>query len=284
MKSVAMKLALQTYSLHLAFGRHSDCTHYPTKLTLEECLGKARAWGFAGVQIDPYHLKTDTIEYGKSLRRLAEQEGLFLELGCEGFASTHLRHQLRFAEALGARFIRVFDVVKPRPKDQEHIQRHLNFISQEVESLIPELEKMEITLGWENHADYTTSEQLLVLQRLNHPRFRACLDIGNSMLFLEPPLATVERLAPFAGGVHLKDYAVTGTTFGLKFYGTALGAGMIPLEGVLEIIKRETMLPHLVYEQSIEPVSDNPAQAIQKEEDFLVQSLAFARTHLGLEI
>jgi sugar phosphate isomerase/epimerase len=279
-----MKLALQTYSLHLAFGRHPDCAHYPTKLTLEECLRKASAWGFAGVQIDPYHLNTNTVEYGRGLQRLAEQEGLFLELGCEGFASTHLRRQLRFAEALGARFIRVFDVVKPRPKDQEQIQHQLNFIGQEVESLITELEKMDITLGWENHADYTTSEQLLVLQRLNHPRFRACLDIGNSMIFLEQPLETVERLTPFVGGVHLKDYAATGITFGLKFCGTALGSGMIHLESVMEILKRETKLTHLVYEQSIEPASDNPAQAIQKEENILVQSLDYAQKHLGLEI
>jgi sugar phosphate isomerase/epimerase len=279
-----MKLALQTYSLHLAFGRHPDCQHYPIKLTLEDCFKKAKKWGFSGVQIDPTHINDYTENNAKYLRNLADSEGLFLEMGVEGFERNHLGKQLQFAQLLGARFVRIFEVVGPRPNDTAQIERRLDFIHAEIEHVLLDLEKMNIVLGWENHADYSTTEQLAVLKQIDHPNFRTCIDIGNSMMFLEPPLETVKKLIPFAGGVHLKDYAVKGTTFGLKFYGTALGKGIIPLKEILSILKQKTDLLHLVYEQSIEPISNDYREAISHEEKTLVQSLRFAHDELGLEI
>ncbi len=279
-----MKLALQTYSLHLAFGKHPDCQHYPEKITLAECLKKAKNWGFAGVQIDPTHLERYDKNFAHQIRVFAEEEGLFLELGIQGFELNHLLKQIRFAQWLNVHFLRVFDIVRPRPKDLKKVNQQLDFIQREIEKIIPTLEAENIMLGWENHADYSTTEQLTVLKQIDHPNFRACIDIGNSMMFLEPPLETVKKLIPFAGGVHLKDYAVTGTTFGLKFYGTALGKGIIPIKEILSILKQKTDLRHLVYEQSIEPISNDYRKAISHEQETLIQSLKFARSELGLEI
>jgi sugar phosphate isomerase/epimerase len=279
-----LKLALQTYSLHLAFGKHPDCLHYPEKITLTECFKKAKAWGFAGVQIDPMHLERHDENFAQHVRGFAEDEGLFLELGVQGFESNHLSEQIRFAQWLNVHFLRVFDIVRPRPKDIKKLNQQLDFIRREIEKLIPTLEAENIVLGWENHADYSSTEQLTVLKEIDHPNFRACIDIGNSMMFLEPPLETVKKLIPFAGGVHLKDYAAIGTTFGLKFYGTALGNGIIPLKEILSILKQKTDLSHLVYEQSIEPITNDYREAISHEQETLVQSLKFARSELGLEI
>lgn len=279
-----MKLALQTYSLHLAFGKHPDCQHFPVKITLPVCLKKAKKWGFAGVQIDPMHLEGADENYARQIKQIAEEEGLFLELGVQGFEASHLKNQLQLARWLTVHFIRVFDIVRLRPKDLKKVNQQLDFIQREVEKVIPILEAENIVLGWENHADYSTAEQLRILKKIDHPNFRACIDIGNSMMFLEPPMETVKQLTPFAAGVHLKDYAVVGTTFGLKFYGTALGNGIIPLKEILAILKQKANLDHLVYEQSIEPISNDYRKAVSHEEETLVQSLNFARSELGLEI
>jgi len=278
-----MKLLLQTYSLHLAFGRHTDCIHYPKKLTMEECLAKAKKWGFAGVQLDPTHLLHGTREYGEQLKRTACELGLSLELGVCGFEPVQLRKKLLFAQSLGACFIRIFDQ-GPRPRDPNETKKRLDSIRQDVEAIIPDLERTKITLGWENHIDYDTSEQLMVLEEVNHERFRALFDVGNSMAFLEPPLETFRRLKKFIGGVHLKDYAMTGTTFGIKFYGTALGTGVIPLKEMLSVLRNETNLAHLVYEQCIEPKSSDPQESIGFEENTLLKSLRYAKEDLGLEI
>lgn len=279
-----MKLALQTYSLHLAFGKHPDCQHYPDKITLSACLKKAREWGFAGVQIDPMHLEGSDEYYARQIKKIADEEWLFLELGVQGFEASHLEKQIQLARWLNVHFLRVFDVVHPRPKEIEKVNQQLYFIEREIEKIIPILETEKIVLGWENHADYSTAEQIRILKAIDHPNFRACIDIGNSMMFLEPPLETVTKLTPFAGGVHLKDYAVTGTTFGLKFYGTVLANGVIPLKEIINVLKSETNLTHLVYEQSIEPISDDPCKAVLHEEQILEKSLAYARDELGIEI
>jgi len=279
-----LKLALQTYSLHLAFGKHPDCQHYPDKITLPACFKKARDWGFAGVQIDPMHIEQHDKNFVHQVRGIAEEEGLFLELGVQGFELNHLLKQIRFAQLLNVHFLRVFDIVRSRPKDIKKVNQQLDFIRREIEKIIPTLEAENIVLGWENHADYSTIEQLAVLKQIDHPNFRACIDIGNSMMFLEPPLETVKKLLPFAGGVHLKDYAVAGTTFGLKFYGTALGQGIIPLKEILSILKQKTDLSHLVYEQSIEPISNDYQEAVSHEQETLIQSLKFAHNELGLQI
>jgi sugar phosphate isomerase/epimerase len=279
-----LKLALQTYSLHLAFGKHPDCQHFPVKITLPECFKKAKKWGFAGVQIDPMHLEGLDENYARQIKQIADEEGLFLELGVQGFEASHLKIQLQLAQWLNVHFIRVFDTVRPRPKEIEKVNQQLDFIKREIKKIIPDIEAENIVLGWENHADYSTAEQLRILKQIDHPNFRACIDIGNSMMFLEPPLETVTKLAPFAGGVHFKDYAVTGTTYGLKFYGTALGKGVIPLKEIVSILKQKTDLHHLVYEQSIEPISNDYREAISHEQETLIQSLKFVRNQLGLEI
>lgn len=279
-----LKLALQTYSLHLAFGKHPDCQHFPDKITLPACLKKARKWGFAGVQIDPMHLEGSDENYARQIKKIADECGLFLELGVQGFEASHVKQQIQLARWLNVHFIRIFDSVRPRPKDPKKIKQQLYFIQREVEKIVPLLEAENIVLGWENHADYSTVEQLLILKSIDHPNFRACIDIGNSMMFLEPPLETVKKLVPFAGGVHFKDYAITGTTFGLKFYGTALGDGVIPLKEIVNILENKTNLTHLVYEQSIEPISDDPRKAVLYEEQTLKRSLAYARQKLGIDI
>ena len=279
-----MKLALQTYSLHLAFGKHPDCQHYSDKITLPACLKKAKKWGFAGVQIDPMHLEGSGENYARHIKKIADEEGLFLELGVQGFEVSHLKNQFQLARWLNVHFIRIFDTVGPRPKDIKKVNQQLDFIQRETEKIIPILEAENIVLGWENHADYSTAEQLRILKQIDHLNFRACIDIGNSMMFLEPPLETVKKLAPFAGGAHFKDYAVTGTTFGLKFYGTALGTGIIPLKEILNVLNSETNLTHLVYEQSIEPISNDPQEAVLHEELTVMRSLEYARSELGLEV
>jgi len=275
---------MQTYSLHLAFGKHPDCQHFPEKINLAECLKRAKKWGFTGVQIDPVHLEGSDENYTRQIKKNADEEGLFLELGVQGFETSHLKKQIQLAHWLNIHFLRVFDIVRPRPKNLKKVNQQLDFIRGEIEKIIPTLEAENIVLGWENHADYSTTEQLTVLKQIDHPNFRACIDIGNSMMFLEPPLETVIKLLPFAGGVHLKDYAVTGTTFGLKFYGTVLGKGIIPLKKIVSILKQKTDLHQLVYEQSIEPISNDYREAISHEEATLVQSLKFAQSELGLEV
>jgi len=243
-----MRLGLQSFSLHLAFGLHPDSMHYPDKLSLEACLTQARRWGFTAVQIDPIHLTDRSPAYLERVRALAGDLGLVLELGILGFELPALRDELQVASALGARFVRTFDRICRRLTDPLEVAERLEGIARSVETVLPLLEARGIVLGWENHVDYATSEQLGVLRQFESPHFRSCLDIGNVVAFREDPVEAARRLAPYVGGVHLKDYGVRASPSGVLFHGTPLGEGLLPLKGILEVLKQETQLEHLVYE------------------------------------
>ena len=278
-----MRLGLQSFSLHLAFGLHPDCAHYPDKLSLESCLAKARAWGFSAVQIDPVHLTDRSPGYLERIRALADELGLVLELGILGFEVAALRGELEVASALGVRFVRTFDSICRRLSDPRQVEQRLGGITRSIEAVLPQLEERGIVLGWENHVDYTTSEQLGVLRQFESPYFRSCLDIGNVVAFREDPLEAARRLAPYAGGVHLKDYGVRASPSGVLFHGTPLGEGLLPLKAILDVLERETQLDHLVYEQSVPPVSEDPGESVRHEEEVLLKSLEYARRELNLE-
>ena len=87
-----MRLGLQSFSLHLAFGLHPDCMHYPHKLSLEGCLAKARERGFAALQIDPIHLTDRSPAYLERIRALASGP---LRYHC------HYRNQYDLADSHG---------------------------------------------------------------------------------------------------------------------------------------------------------------------------------------
>ena len=279
-----MRLGLQSFSLHLAFGLHPDCIHYPGKLSLEGCLAKARDWGFEAVQIDPLHLTDRSPGYLERIRARADELGLVLELGILGFELTTLRGELEVASALGARFVRTFDSICRRQADPRQVVQRLEGIGRSIEAVLPVLEERGIVLGWENHVDYTTSEQLGVLRQFQSPYVRSCLDIGNVVAFREDPLEAARRLAPYAGGVHLKDYGVSASPSGVLFHGTPLGEGLLPLKGILDVLERETALDYLVYEQSVPPISADPGESVRHEEEVLLKSPEYAERELHLEL
>jgi sugar phosphate isomerase/epimerase len=283
-RRIPLKLGLQTYSLHLAFGLHPDCRHYPDKLSLGECIDKAAGWGFTALQIDPVHLEDDSSSYGAMLKKRAEDAGIKLELGVGGFDAEHVLNKLRFAEAIDAEFIRIFADTGARETDKTTLEESKKYIEENVKKVLPELEKRGITLGWENHGDFSTDEQLAVLKNIDHPNFRSCLDIGNALVFIEQPMDTVKKLAAYAGGVHFKDYNVSSATFGVMFYGTALGSGFLPLKEITAYLQQHTDIEHLIYEQSIAPVSDDPVESKAYEEETVRKSIAYARNELGVEI
>jgi hypothetical protein len=68
------------------------------------------------------------------------------------------------------------------------------------------------------------------------------------------------------------------------FYGTALGSGFLPLKEITAYLQQHTDIEHLIYEQSIAPVSDDPAESKAYEEETVRKSIAYARNELGVEI
>ena len=92
-----------------------------------------------------------------------------------------------------------------------------------------------VELAVENHADLTAEELVAVLERVDNPALRVCLDTANALRVGDEPRAAAERLAPWVAMVHLKDCA--GDPGRLQGPASVpYGEGVVPLDDVLAAV------------------------------------------------
>jgi sugar phosphate isomerase/epimerase len=96
--------------------------------------------------------------------------------------------------------------------------------------------KVRVKLAVENHKDFETDELVELMRELSSPLIGVCLDTGNSLALLEDPLAVVQKLAPYALTVHLKDIAVRDAEDGFHMAEVPLGMGMLDLTEMIRTI------------------------------------------------
>jgi len=273
-----MKLGLDSYSYHLAFGAHPDFTPR-RRLTLFGFIERAADLGLDGVQIDPMHLGARDRRYLDEVRAAAGERGLFVEYGTMGTAPRRLAREIAVAARLGSPVLRTFvgcDRHDPRTDLRAAIRR----AAADLRQVIGLAADHGVRLAVENHGDLTTAELLEVIDRVASPWVGVCLDVGNPLLTLEEPLAAVSQLAAHAVTTHFKDYAVQQTNYGAKIVGVALGEGCIDLPAALRLIQAAGRVDRLVLELPIEATGSATA-ALAHEDRCVRRSVAYARRLLG---
>lgn len=274
-----LKLGLDSYSYHLAFGAHPDFK--PRRpLSLLAFIERVAQLRLDGFQIDPLHLKSWDRHYLATVRAAAEAQGLFLEFGAIGTEPRRLARDLRIAAHLGSAVLRTFvgcNRYDRRSDLKAEIRRAVAGLKA-VRSLATDL---GVRLAVENHGDLKTDELLEVVRRVDSPAVGVCLDVGNPLLTGEDPLAATRKLAPYAVTTHFKDYTFQPTNYGAKIAGVALGQGVIDLPAVLRILRKAARLDRIVLEIPVE-AQGAERTALGHEERCVQQSVAYARRVLGL--
>ena len=269
-----MKLGLDSYSYHLAFGAHPDFTPR-RRLTLLAFIERVADLGLDGFQIDPMHLGSRDRGYLDEVRAAAAERELFVEYGAIGTDPRRLARELAVAARLGSPVLRTFvgcDRHHPRTDLRAEIRGAVAGLRQ-VRRLAADL---GIRIAVENHGDLATDELVEVIDRVASPWVGVCLDVGNPLLTLEDPLVSIRRLAAHAVTTHFKDYAVQQTNYGAKISGVALGEGCIDLPAALRLIRGAGRLDRLVLELPIEAAGSATA-ALAHEDHCVRRSVAYAR-------
>ncbi|MHC4878110.1 MAG: sugar phosphate isomerase/epimerase family protein [Planctomycetota bacterium] len=102
----------------------------------------------------------------------------------------------------------------------------------------PIVEKHRVPLAIENHKDQRNDERVALFEHIDSEFVGACVDTGNSFALLEDPIETVERLAPWAKTVHLKDQAVQDYPDGFLLGDIPLGQGCFDLKRMVAILQK----------------------------------------------
>ena len=97
-----------------------------------------------------------------------------------------------------------------------------------------------VVLAIENHIDLSTDEMIELVQALDHPSVGVCLDTANNLRLFEDAAVAIERLAPYAKAVHLKDItAYRGSPREFAFWPSVpLGRGLIDIPRTLGALRQ----------------------------------------------
>jgi sugar phosphate isomerase/epimerase len=147
----------------------------------------------------------------------------------------------RTAQALGVTRVRVACLSGRRYEDFEDKKTWDAFAARWRAALPrtePVLRRHKVAMGIENHKDWLTDELVDILRGIGSPHVGACVDFGNNLAFLEDPLETAEKLAPFAVTTHVKDNVMVPAPSGFLLGDVAVGEGVLPLERMVAALRR----------------------------------------------
>jgi 3-oxoisoapionate decarboxylase len=100
----------------------------------------------------------------------------------------------------------------------------------------PILAKHRFRLAIENHKDFTTAEMVELLDEFHSEWLGVNVDTGNNIALLEDPYEAVERLAPYAFSVHLKDMALQPHDKGFELSEMPCGQGYLDLGRIVDVL------------------------------------------------
>jgi len=274
-----MKLGLDSYSYHLAFGAHPDFTP-SQKMDLFQFMDRVKELGLDGFQIDPMHLVSQKDSYLREILAYSKEKNLFLEYGTMGIKAECLMNELDTCAKLESTILRTFIGFDRYDKK---INIHL-----EIESAIEHLNKVKnraaelnIKIAIENHGDVSSDELVDIVEKVASPNVGICLDLGNALVTFEDPLEAAKKMAPYTFTTHFKDYAIKMTNYGFKVCGAALGNGNIDLRAALKILTEKTSLDKIILEIPVEAESEEQT-ALKKEDTIVLKSVEYARDMLNI--
>jgi 3-oxoisoapionate decarboxylase len=201
-------------------------------------------FGADGAQMDVGMLTSDDASYLRRVRERLERRGLFLEFIAASSAIEDLDRLDRIgrtAAALGVTRLRVACLSGRRYEDFEDRKTWDAFAARWRAALPrtePVLRRHKLAMGIENHKDWLTDELVDILRGIGSSNVGACVDFGNNLAFLEDPLETVEKLAPYAVTTHVKDNVMVPTDRGFLLGDVAVGEGVLPVERMVAALRR----------------------------------------------
>jgi len=219
--------------LHIhSFGFRFHYRHKPG-FGIHAFIEEAAAMGFSGVNVSAFppdfpYLNGVEPRHLAEVRRRLERHGLAIDIETSGTAPEHLGRLLEIGQALGAQHLRTY--TKPAPGGAR--QQVADAIAG-LRAMGPVAERLGIGLLLENHEDLVATETAEILAAVDHPNVGCLFDYGNSMVFFEDPLVSLERLRPWLRSGHMKDHVALRPGVAGKdeplWLGVPLGDGNLPI-------------------------------------------------------
>jgi hypothetical protein len=115
---------------------------------------------------------------------------------------------------------------------------HTRACEARLRELAPLAKSLGLTIGVENHLDFTVEELRDLIQCVDSPNVGVMFDVGNTIGTLDDPVEAADLLGPYTVATHYKDFAITETPDGFTFCMVPLGCGSLQLPAITKRLLR----------------------------------------------
>ncbi|MBY6006060.1 sugar phosphate isomerase/epimerase [Salipiger bermudensis] len=267
-----MKLGLGSYAYRWSIGIKDQRPARP--LSAFDLLDRAEALGLSVVQYAD-NMPLDRLEPADHHRlfELAQEKGLALELGTQCFDADEVDRYIEIGKRLHAKILRVA---------LDEADGHMP-VPELAEALRPRVDAARaagMKIAIENHFNYPSPRMVELLEAVGDDHLGVCLDVANSICANEWPEKTISLLAPYTINLHLKDYEITPDTYGVGFriHGVPLGTGRAPIRWTLDQLAHCPKDMSVILEHWLMIEGGTLEDAIAKEQPWIEQTTAAAKT------
>lgn len=118
---------------------------------------------------------------------------------------------------------------------------HFNNFKAYLCEILPYLEKNNIKILIENHQDIVIDDYFKIWDMFSNDFIGVNWDVGNSIPALVTPDDFLERVYPYIGNIHLKDYKIYKTDLGYKLVRCPLGDGVVNFDYIFSFLNKNKL-------------------------------------------
>ena len=175
----------------------------------------------------------------KRLRRRAEELDVLLEVHGGGALGKWSKYEetMQRTAALGCKVVGCTFGMLMRPNKIATLDawdEHTKQCEARLRELAPLAKSLGLTIGVENHLDFSVEELHDLIKRVNSPNVGVIFDVGNTIGTLDDPTEAADILGPYTVATHYKDFAIEEVARGFRFTMVPLGCGSLQLPEITE--------------------------------------------------
>ncbi len=260
-KNRPLKLIMHTYSLHFwGFGSSWGIREYvfQKQFSLYDLMDKAEEWGLDGLHVTRMDLGTTDPVQLEHIRKEAEKRGLILDFNAsfddiDPRCNVTIEEAIEVARYIGSDIVKwCLDIKRPRQlygsRFCPQVMEQLEYRYSQFEKVLPKLETYGIRFALENHTDTFADEVLWMIEKLNHPCIRACVDTMNPLYVMEEPEKCIKKMLPYSIYTHFSDDSITCDLMGVHSVGGAIGQGSMDVPLMLEQFRELSPMDRITFE------------------------------------
>jgi 3-oxoisoapionate decarboxylase len=192
--------------------------------------------------IDRYCSEFDSKQISKLFDQIYNNN-LEIKVDFENISSKYTNNILPLLKDYGIEYFRVkiSNFFGCNRYNHPEFNLHYNDFIQYIDDVINSLMKYEIKILIENHQDIILDDYYKIWDIFPREHIGINWDTGNSIPALETPMDFLNKMFPYIGNIHLKDYNIYQTNNGYKLVRCPLGKGVVDFYKIFSFIREKNI-------------------------------------------